>query len=163
MECSRCGSQNIKTFEMAHASYNVGIGSWNRFLRLSVFGPPGLFIKPTQNSVVRKTSPPGKPIPALALVSVFVFFSTLIWLLVAYRRDGFEDTETQTALVINVIVFIVTSIIVIWDIIRSVKARKNYPEKLDDWVHSWICLQCGTIYKLPDLPAGTSRAHQIST
>jgi len=42
MECSRCGSQNIKTFEMAHAPYNVGISVSNRFLRLSLYGPPGL-------------------------------------------------------------------------------------------------------------------------
>jgi hypothetical protein len=161
MECSRCGSQNIKTFEMAHASYNVGISAWNRLLKLSLFGIPGLFMTPSQNSVVRRTSPPAKPIPALALVSVFVFLGTLAWLVAAYRRDGFEDTETQTALVINVMLFIITSIIVVWDIIRSIKARRNYPERLDDWVHSWICLQCGTTYKLPDLSVH-SRSHQIA-
>ena len=151
MECSRCGSQNIKTFEMAHALYNVGGGASNRFRR---YGPLGLYIKPSQNSVARRTSPPEKPIPAFALTSVFVFAGTLLWLLKAYRRDGFEDPETQTALIINVIVFIITFIVVVWDVIRSMKARRDYPERFDDWVHSWICLQCGTTYKLPD-PAGT--------
>jgi hypothetical protein len=150
MECSRCGSQNVKTFEMAHASYNVGISAWNRFVKLSLFGPLGLFMKPSQNSVARRTSPPVKPIPALALVLIFLFSSTLIWFLAAYKRNGLEGTETQTALIVNAIVFIVASIIVIWDVIRCVKAKKTYPERLDDWVHSWICLQCGTTYEVPN-------------
>lgn len=153
MECSRCGSHNVKTFEMAQASYNVGINSWNSFVKLWFFGPPGLFIKPTQNSVARRTSPPVKPIPGLALVFLFLFSSTLIWFIAAFMRDGFEDTETQTALIVNAVVLIVGSIIVIWDITRCVKARRNYAEKLNDWIHSWICLQCGTTYKLPNLPA----------
>ncbi len=34
MECSRCGSQNVRTFEMAHASYNVRPGFWNRLTKL---------------------------------------------------------------------------------------------------------------------------------
>ena len=155
MECSRCGSQNIKTFEMAHASYNVGISAWNRFLKLALFGLPGLFIKRSQNSVIRRTSPPERPIPALGLILVFVFFSTLMWLIAVYTRDGFEDAETQTALIVNAVVFIVTSIVVIWDVNRSMKARRYYAERLDDWIHSWICLQCGTTYKLPNLPEYT--------
>jgi hypothetical protein len=41
MECSRCGSQNVRTFEMAHASYNVRPGSWNRLYKALLFGPLG--------------------------------------------------------------------------------------------------------------------------
>src|ERR1041384_1822775 len=113
MECSRCGSQNVKTFEMAHASYNVGIGSWGRFVRLIYFGPLTFLIKPTRNSVARTTSPPEKPIPLLALLFAFLFLSTLIWLFIAYGRDGLQDHETQTALVINALVFVVGLIIAI--------------------------------------------------
>lgn len=154
MECSRCGSQNIKTFEMAHATYNVGIDASNRFRRMLLYGPLGLLIKPSQNSVARRTSPPEKPVPALALISVLFFVATLVWLIVTYGRRGFENAGTQTALVSNVLVFILTSLIVIWDVTRSLKARRKYPERFDDWVHSWICLQCGTTYKLPH-PPGT--------
>src|ERR1051325_1970268 len=114
MECSRCGSQNVKTFEMAHASYNMGISSWSRFVRLVYFGPLSLLIKPTRNSVARITSPPAKPVPVLALVFAFLFLSTLMWLTIAYRSDGFEDHETQTALIINAILFIVGLIVAIW-------------------------------------------------
>lgn len=161
MECSRCGSQNIKTFEMAYASYNVGINSWSRFPKLALFGLPGLFMKPSQNTVARRTSPPEKPIPALALVFVFVFLLTLTWLIAIYVRKGFEDPETQTAFVVNAVVFVATSIVVIWDVKRSMKARKTYAERLDDWIHSWICLQCGTTYKLPDPPVYT-QSRQIA-
>lgn len=149
MECTRCGSQNVKTFEMAHASYNVGISSWGRFVRIIYFGPLTLLIKPTRNSVARTTSPPEKPVPVLALVFAFLFLSTLIWLTIAYRRDGLGDQETQTALVVNAILFVVGLIIAIWDISRCIRARDQYPEKFDEWIHSWICLQCGTTYKVP--------------
>lgn len=151
MECTRCGSQNVKTFEMAHASYNVGISSWSRFVRLIYFGTLTLLIKPTRNSVARTTSPPEKPIPVLALVFAFLFLSTLMWLIIAYRRDGLGDQETQTALVINALLFVVGLIIAIWDISRCIRARRQYPEKFDEWIHSWICLQCGTRYKVPDV------------
>ena len=150
MECTRCGSQNVKTFEMAHASYNVGISSWNRFVRLIYFGPFSLLIKPTKNSVARTTSPPEKPAPVLALVFAFLFLSTLIWLIIAYRREGLGDPETQTALIINALLFMVGLIIAIWDISRCIRARSQYPEKFDEWIHSWICLQCGTMYKVLD-------------
>jgi hypothetical protein len=143
MECSRCGSQNVKTFEMAHASYNVGISSWNRLVRLVYFGPLTLLIKPTRNSVARITSPPEKPVPVLALVLAFLFLSTLIWLITAYRRDGLEDHETQTALIINALLFVVGLIVAIRDISRCIRARSQYSEKFDKWIHSWICLQCG--------------------
>lgn len=150
MECTRCGSQNVKTFEMAHASYNVGISSWGRFVRLIYFGPLSLFIKPTKNSVAHTTSPPEKPVPVLALVFAFLFLSTLLWLIIAYRRDGLDDHETQTALVINAILFVVGLIIAIWDIRRCIRVRRHHRAKLDEWIHSWICLQCGTTYKVPD-------------
>jgi hypothetical protein len=152
MQCSRCGSQNLKTFEMAHASYNVGISALNRFAKLSLFGPLGLFIKPSQNSVARRTSPPVKPLPTLALVFIFLFSATLLWFFAAYRRRGLQDAETQTALIVNGIFFVVVSITVIWDVIRYMKARQTYPERLDDWIHSWICLQCGATYRQPNLP-----------
>lgn len=150
MECSRCGSENVKTFEMAHSSYNVGISSWNRFVRLIYFGPLSLFIKPTRNSVARTTSPPEKPVPVLALVFGFLFLSTLMWLIIAYRRDGLGDQETRTALVINVLLFVIGFIIAIWDISRCIRARRQYPERFDTWIHSWICLQCGTTYNIRD-------------
>ena len=146
MECTRCGSQNVKTFEMAHASYNVGVSSWGRVDRLVYFGPLSLLIKPTRNSVALTTSPPEKPIPVLALVAAFLFFLTLIWLVIAFRRDGFEDHETQTALVINAILFVVGLVVAIWDISRCIRARGQYAEKFDEWIQSWICLQCGTTY-----------------
>ena len=150
MECSRCGSQNVKTFEMAHASYNLGISSWGGFVRLVYFGPLSLLIKPTRTSVARITSPPEKPVPVLALVLAFLFLSTLIWLIVAYRRDGLGDHETQTALVINALLFVVGLMIAIWHISRCIGARGQYREKIDEWIHSWICLQCGTTYKVPN-------------
>jgi|GEM_PF-6554860 len=150
MECSRCGSQNLKTFEMAHASYNIGINAWNRFLKLALFGLPGLFMKPSQNTVARRTSPPDKPIPVFALVFVFVFLLALTWLIAVYIREGFEDPETQTAFVVNGVGFVVATIVAIWDVNRAIRARRVYAERLDDWIHSWICLQCGTTYKLPD-------------
>jgi transposase-like protein len=150
MECPRCGSQNVKTFEMTHASYNVGISSWTRFVRLMYFGPLTLLIKPTRNTVARTTSPPEKPIPVLALVFAFLFLSTLIWLIIAYRRDGLEDHETQTALVINAILFVVGLIIAVWDISRCIRVRSRYPQRFDEWIHSWICLQCGRTYKVPN-------------
>jgi hypothetical protein len=155
MECSRCGSQNVKTFEMAYASYNVGISSWGRFVRLIYFGPLSLLIKPTRNSVVRTTSPPEKPVPVLALVFAFLFLSTLIWLIITYRRDRLGDHETQTALVINAMLFVVGLIIVIWDMSRCIRARSQYPKKLDEWIHSWICVQCGTTYKVPNVTLRT--------
>lgn len=88
MECSRCGSQNIKTFEMAHASYNVGSSSWDSVVKFSLLGPLGLLIKPNRNSVAHKTAPPENTFPILAVVFCFLFFSTLIWLINIYQRRG---------------------------------------------------------------------------
>jgi hypothetical protein len=67
-------------------------------------------------------------------------------------RRGLEYPETQTALWVNALMFVLASLIVTWDIIRCIKARKAYPESLDKWVHSWICLQCGKTYEIRDLP-----------
>lgn len=151
MECSRCGSQNIKTFEMAHASYNAGISSWGRFAKLFFLGPGALFIRPRQNSVAQRTAPPAKPFPVLVPVFVFLFSATLIWLGSVYFRKGFEYRESQTALLINALLFVIGLIVVIWDISRYIRARTQYPEKLDEWTHSWICLQCGITYRMPDV------------
>ena len=153
MECSRCGSHNIQTFQMAHASNNVGINSWGRVVKLALFGPLGLFMKHNRNSLARATSPPEKPFPVLALVVTFLFLCTLIWLVNVYLRDGLGDGETQTALLVNVVLFAVTAIIVLWDVNRCIKAKRKYPERFDNWIHSWICLQCGTTYKLIDVSA----------
>ena len=152
MECSRCGSQNIKTFEMAHASYNIGISSWGRFVRLMIFGPLGLFIRPKRNSVVNTTSPPEKPFQVFAMLSILLFLGTLLWLANIYLRKGLDYGETLIALVVNAIMLVVVAAIVSWDLVRWKKARKKYPERLDKWTHSWICLQCGTTRDVPDLP-----------
>lgn len=151
MECSRCGSQNMKTFEMAHASYNIGISSWGRFVKLVVFGPLGLFIKPKRNSVANTTSPPEKPFPVFAVLFSFLFLSTLLWLMSIYLRKGSDYGETQIALLVNAIMLVMVSAIVSWDLVRYRKAKKKYPEKLDKWTHSWICLQCGTTNEVRDL------------
>jgi hypothetical protein len=152
MECSRCGSQNMKTFEMAHASYNIGISSWGRFVKLMIFGPLGLFIRPKRNSVVNTTSPPEKPFPVFVILFSFLFLSTLLWLLSIYLRKGSDYGETQMALLVNAIMFVIFAAIVSWDLVRCTKARKKYPERLDKWTHSWICLQCGTTSEVRDLP-----------
>jgi hypothetical protein len=148
MECSRCGSQNIKTFEMAHASHNVGISSWNSVVKLLLLSSLGLLIKPDRNSVANITAPPEKPFPLLAVVFGFLFFSTLVWLVNIYQRRGLDYSEIRKALVVNAIMFVIASVVVSWDIIRCAKARKKYPELLDRWVHSWICLQCGTRHEV---------------
>ena len=69
-----------------------------------------------------------------------------------YLRDGLEDAEAQIALLVNVLVFVVATIIVTWDVNRWISAKRNYPKMLDNWIHSWRCLQCGTTYKLLYLP-----------
>jgi hypothetical protein len=148
MECSRCGSHNVKTFEMAYASYNVGISSWDTLVKLLLLGPLGLLIKPRRNSIADITAPPEKPFPILSLVLCFVFFSTLVWLVSIYRRRGLSYPETQDALIVNAVLLVITLVVVSWDVIRFVKARKAYPERLDKWVHSWICLQCGMRYEV---------------
>ena len=152
MECSRCGSQNMKTFEMAHASYNIGISSWGRFVRLMIFGPLGLFIRPKRNSVVNTTSQPEKPFPVFAILSILLFLGTLLWLTTIYLRKGSDYGETIIALVVNGIMLIIVFAIVCWNIVRCAKARKKYPERYDKWKHSWICLQCGTTCEVRDLP-----------
>lgn len=161
MECSRCGSHNTQTFRMAHASNSMGINSWDRFVKVLLFGPVGFFIKPRRNSLADITAPPEKPLPVLGLAFVIWFLLSLLWLMSVYRRDGFEDSETQTALIVNFVLFIVAAIILIWDVNRFISARRKYPEMLEDWSHSWICLRCGSTYKLPDLPPVETK-HPIS-
>jgi hypothetical protein len=148
MECSRCGSHNVKTFEMAYASYNVGLSSSDALIRLLLLGPLGLLIKPRRNSVADITAPPEKPFPILSLVLGFTFFWTLVWLVSIYRRRGLSYPETHDALIVNGVLLIITLAVVSLDVIRLVKARREYPERLDKWFHSWICLQCGTMYEV---------------
>lgn len=148
MECSRCGSHNVKTFEMAYASYSFGLTARDTLVRLLLLGPLGLLVKPRRNSVADITAPPEKPFPVLSLVIGFVFFSTLVWLFSIYRRRGTSYPETQDALIVNGVLLVITPVVVSMDIIRFVKARRAYPERLDKWVHSWICLQCGIRYEV---------------
>jgi hypothetical protein len=150
MECSRCGSQNMKTFQMAYASYDTGVNSWESVVKFMLLGPLGLLIKPNRNSVASMTAQPEKPFPLLAVVFGFLFFSTLVWLISISLRRGLDYRETQDALIVNAIMFVIASVVMSWDIIRYRKARKKYPEMLDQWIHSWICLQCGTTYEIRD-------------
>jgi hypothetical protein len=152
MQCLRCDSQGMKTFEMAHASYNVGISAWDGLVKFMFLGPLGLLIRPKRNSIADLTSPPEKPFPLLALIFGFLFLSTLIWLVSIYLRRGLDYGETRDALLVNAVMFVIASILVTWDIIRCARARKKYPELLDKWIHSWICLQCGATYEIRDLP-----------
>lgn len=160
MECSRCGSQNMKTFEMAHASYNVGISSVGRFARLMIYGPPGLFIRPKRNSVVNTISPPEKPFPVAAILISFLFLLTLLWLINIYLRKGSDYGETQIAMLVNGLMLIIVLAIVSWDIVRYTKAKKKYPERLAQWDHSWICLQCGRTCEVRDLPQRPTYANK---
>jgi hypothetical protein len=152
MECSRCGSQNIKTFEMAHASFNVGVSSWDSIGKILLLGPLGLMIKPGRNSVASITAPPEKPFPILGVVFGFLFLSTMVWLVSIYLRRGWDYRETQDALMFNAVMFVIASAVMGWDFIQCAVARKRYPELLDQWIHSWICLQCGTTYEVRKLP-----------
>ncbi len=151
MECSRCSSQNIKTFEMAHASYNFGVSSGDSIVKFLLLGPLGLMIKPRRNSVASITAPPEKPFPILGVVFGFLFLSTMVWLVSIYLRRGLDYRETQNALLFNAVMFVIASVVVSWDFIRCARARKKYPELLDQWVHSWICLQCGTTYEVREI------------
>jgi hypothetical protein len=133
---------------MAYASYSFGLTARDTLVRLLLLGPLGLLVKPRRNSVADITAPPEKPFPVLSLVIGFVFFSTLVWLFSIYRRRGPSYPETQDALIVNGMLLVITLVVVSMDIIRFVKARRAYPERLDKWVHSWICLQCGIRYEV---------------
>jgi hypothetical protein len=133
---------------MAYASYSFGLTARDTLVRLLLLGPLGLLVKPRRNSVADITAPPEKPFPVLSLVIGFVFFSTLVWLFSIYRRRGTSYPETQDALIVNGVLLVITPVVVSMDIIRFVKARRAYPERLDKWVHSWICLQCGIRYEV---------------
>lgn len=63
MECSHCGSQNVKTFVMAHASHDVGVGSWHPAVRFFLLGSLGLLARHGRNSVAGITAPPERPFP----------------------------------------------------------------------------------------------------
>ena len=73
MECSRCGSHNVKTFEMAYASFNVGLSLRDALVRVLLLGPLGLLIKPRRNRVADITAPPQKPFA----LSPRIFFHSL--------------------------------------------------------------------------------------
>ncbi|SRR5579885_1016821 len=148
MECSRCGSQNVKTFGMAYASYNAGDSSWDAVVKFLLLGPLGLLLRPGRNSVAETTAPPEKSFPLLAVIFGLLLFSTLIWLVSIYSRRGLSYPETQDALIVNAFVLLVASAVIVWDIVRYVRARREYPELMDRWIHSWICLQCGTTYEV---------------
>src|SRR5437764_533960 len=107
MECSRCDSQNIKTFEMAYASYSAGVSSWDSLVKFLLLGPLGLLIKPGRNRVADITAPPEKPSPLLAVVFGFLFFSTLVWLVSIYSRRGLNYPETLDALIVNAIMLVI--------------------------------------------------------
>jgi hypothetical protein len=146
--CSRCGSPNVKTFEMAYASHGGG-DSRESYLKFIAFGPLSLFIRSTQNSVIERTSPPEKPIPAWAFLFALLFLVTFAWLVTDYLSRGFDYRETWIALWVTAIAFIVASGVVIWDLARFNRAKKQYPQLLDRWSRSWICLQCGTTREIP--------------
>lgn len=132
---------------MAYASHNVGVSSWDAVVKFLLLGPLGLLIRPGRNSVADITKPPAKPFPLWATAFSFLLLSTLVWLVSIYLRRGLGYGETQTALVVNAVLLVVTAAVVVWDISRCMKARRMYPELLDKWSHSWICMQCGTIYE----------------
>lgn len=150
MECSRCGSQNVKTFGMAYASHNVGVGSRHPAVKFLLFGPLGLLIKPGRDSVAGITAPPEKPFPLWSTAFSILLLSTLAWLVSIYLRRGLSYGETQTALAVNAVLLVVAAAVVGWEVTRCLKARRRYPELLERWNHSWICLQCGTIYEVRD-------------
>ena len=133
---------------MAYASYNAGDSSWDAVIKFLLLGPLGLLLRPGRNSVAETTAPPEKPFPLLAVVFGLLFFSTLVWLFSIYSRRGLSYPETQDALVVNALMLLVASAVISWDVVRCARAKKRYPELMDRWVHSWICLQCGTTYEV---------------
>ena len=146
--CSRCGSPNVKTFEMAYASHGGG-DSRDSYLKFIAFGPLSLFVRSNQNSVVERTSPPDKAFPAWAVLFAVLFLGSFAWLASDYLSRGFDYGETRTALWVTAVLFIVAFGVVIWDLVRFNRAKKQYPQLLDKWSHSWICLQCGTTREIP--------------
>jgi hypothetical protein len=148
MECSHCGSQNVKTFGMAHASHDVGVGSWHPAIRFFLLGPLGLLVRHGRNSVAGITAPPERPFPLWAAAFSFLLLSTMVWLVSIYLRRGLGYGETQTALAVNGVLLVVAAAVVVWDVARCVTARRRYPDILDKWSHTWICMQCGTVYEV---------------
>ena len=153
MVCSRCGSHNVKTFKMAHAPYDHGFNSWDALFRVLLLGPLGLLIKPRRSSVADMVAPPEKPFPVLAVVVVFVFFWTMAWLVDVYQRRGPSYPETRGALIVNAVLLVISLAVVSLDVALFVKAKREYPKRLDTWDHSWICLQCGTTYEIREQEA----------
>lgn len=147
--CSRCGSPNVKTFEMAYASH--GGGDSHDYLRFIAFGPLVLFFRSRQNSVVERTSPPEKPFPVWAALLAILFLGTSAWFLTDYSSRGFSYGETRLAFWVSAVMLFVASAVIIWDLRRFNRAKKQYPELLDNWERSWICLQCGTTQEIPKL------------
>lgn len=148
IECSRCGSPNIKTFEMAYAAHGGG-NSEDSYLKFIAFGPLAVFFRSNQNSVVERTAPPEKPFPILAGLFVILFLGTSAWFLTNYSNRGFSYGETRLAFWVNAVMFFVACAVIIWDLRRFIRAKKQYPQLLDRWHQSWICLQCGTTQEIP--------------
>lgn len=151
MNCPRCGSTNMKTFEMAYAlSPASSIRSWHPVFKFWLFGPLGFLFRRDPNSLTEITAPPSKPFPTwTAIFSVLLMLSILLLVAKASSR-GLDYRETQNYMISSTVLLVLTLAALALEVPRYVQAKRRYPHAMEEWKNSLICMQCGNRQVLPD-------------
>jgi hypothetical protein len=150
LNCHKCGSQNLKKYALVYSEgtsteeiYATVKPKWNT----NPFGPKGkqkvTGTRTVQTALAQRCSQPSDP--SNGVISVATIPALIIGIYIGFKVGGFTNISW-----VGFIAFIFTlggfiyGCHKVWlRYMGGAASMKNYRQKLYDWHHSWLCMQCG--------------------
>ncbi len=143
-QCSNCNSDNTQSFQMVYAQ---GTSSGN-FSGLSYNGDNVGMVggKSTNQSVLAsKIAPPNKPYFRLITI---VFLSIFFFILTSIILKFVIDSLLTRSLIAVISTILFAALTTKYESIKLAKEQNIYTRELSEWQKSWLCLRCGSMWRI---------------
>src|SRR6266849_9278069 len=146
MNCPSCGSTKMKTLPVV---YGTGTTSrrYTSFSRRSVRSGSGT----RQTKLAAAASPPGAPSLLLNLAAMFVVFLIAnfgVGKIAPFAVSSLHGQALQVWSRVNPFLSLaLAGILFVIGLLLYSSKRKKHAARMADWENTWMCLQCGGLWK----------------
>ena len=146
MNCPSCGSNKMKTLPVVYGSGTTDRSSIS-FSKRSVRTGSGR----RQTKIAASASPPRGPSLILSLLGMLIVFLLAKWAIGKVAPLGVSSLHGQAMemwLRFNSLLpIVVAGLILIFGLLFYSAKRKKHAVRMNEWQNTWMCLQCGGMWK----------------
>lgn len=146
MNCPSCGSNKMKTLPVIYGSGTTDRSSIS-FSKRSVRTGSGR----RQTKLAASASPPRGPSLILSSLGMFIVFLLANWAIGRFAPlsiPSLHGKAMETWMRFNSLLpIVVAGLILIVGLLLYSAKRKKHAVRMNDWQNTWMCLQCGNLWK----------------